>query len=64
MHKSFAEFVAMGGYAGFVWASYGAWLLVIALNIWSARSAHAEARRQAQRRLAMRDSAQTTDEEQ
>lgn len=63
MHKTFADFIAMGGYAGFVWASYGAWLLVIGLNIWAARSSLADARRQAQRRLAMRESGQTTDGE-
>jgi heme exporter protein D len=33
------EFFAMGGYAPYVWSAYGITLLVILLNIWSARRA-------------------------
>jgi heme exporter protein D len=33
------EFIAMGGYAPYVWSAYGITLLVILLNIWSARRA-------------------------
>jgi len=62
MHKSFADFIAMGGYAGFVWASYAAWTLVIGLNIWSAMNSLKEAQRQAQRRLEMRESSSTEQE--
>lgn len=63
MTRTFADFIAMGGYAAFVWTSYGAWLLVIALNIWLARRALVEAQRQARRRLAMRDSQSPDGEE-
>jgi heme exporter protein CcmD len=47
------EFLAMGGYGGFVWPSYGLAALVFGWNIWSARSAHGHARLQAERRIAM-----------
>ena len=36
-------FFHMGGYARFVWPSYGLGLAVILWNIWSARRRHAEA---------------------
>jgi heme exporter protein D len=35
---SFADFIAMGGYAPFVWASYGVTALVIVLELWGLRS--------------------------
>ena len=63
MHRTLSEFLAMGGYAGFVWSSYAAWVLVIGLNIWFARQALAEARRQALRRLATRESGHAGSEE-
>ena len=33
------EFLAMGGYAPYVWSAYGITLAVLLLNIWSARRA-------------------------
>ncbi len=57
MGRSFSDVIAMGGYAGFVWTAYGAWLVVIVLNILAARKAHADALKQVRRRLAMRDPA-------
>lgn len=45
------EFLHMGGYARFVWASYGLGLLVLAWNVWAAlklqRDALARARHRA-----------------
>jgi heme exporter protein CcmD len=41
----------MGGYAWFLWPAYAATFAVLLINIWSARKAHTEARREAQRRL-------------
>ena len=35
-----AEFFAMGGYAPFVWGSFGAWLLCMVYNLVSARRRH------------------------
>ena len=32
------EFLAMGGYAAYVWTAYGVTAIVIALNVWAARS--------------------------
>ena len=34
-----SDFLAMGGYAPYVWSAYGITLLVILLNIWAARRA-------------------------
>ena len=48
-----SHFLAMGGYARFVWPSYAATLLLIALNIVWARRLLRQARREARRRLAM-----------
>lgn len=31
------EFLAMGGYAGYVWSCYGLTLLILAGNLWLAR---------------------------
>ena len=45
------EFLDMGGYAAFVWPAYAVTFAVIALNIYWARRALANARRQALRRL-------------
>ena len=47
------DFLRMGGYAAFVWPSYGLGLAVIVWNLWSARRLEVEARRQAQKRIAM-----------
>ena len=56
MDRSLTDFLAMGGYAPYVWASYGAWCVVMLLNILGARQALAGAREQARRRLVVRDS--------
>jgi heme exporter protein CcmD len=45
------EFLDMGGYAAFVWPAYAVTFAVIALNIYWARRALANARRHALRRL-------------
>ena len=45
------EFLAMGGYAAFVWPSFGLTLIVLILNVRAARRDHASAREQALRRL-------------
>lgn len=50
-----SEFLAMGGYAKYVWPSYALVIGAIALNIVWARRALARARADAKRRLAMRD---------
>jgi len=46
------KFFAMGGYAAYVWPSYALTALAVTLNIFWARSALANARREALRRLA------------
>jgi heme exporter protein D len=48
------EFLNMGGYAAYVWSSYGLTLVVIVLNIVWARRLLARSREEARRRLAMR----------
>jgi len=50
------DFLHMGGYAGYVWTSYGLTALVLVLNWVSARRSEAEQRLLAMRRL-------TTDKE-
>lgn len=55
MTRSLGEFLAMGGYAPFVWTAYAAFALVLGLNIAGALGAHARARTAARRRLAARD---------
>jgi len=47
------DFLHMGGYAPYVWSSYGLGLAIVVWNIWSARRLHADARERALRRLAM-----------
>ncbi len=37
------EFLAMGGYAAYVWTSYGVTALVVALNVWLARRRYHQA---------------------
>lgn len=49
-----SEFINMGGYAAYVWPSYGLTLAVIVLNIVWARRLLARSREEARRRLAMR----------
>jgi len=46
------NWLAMGGYAQYVWPSYALTLIVIALNIWWARRSLARARQEAHRRIA------------
>jgi len=48
------EFLHMGGYAAFVWPSYGIVAVIVALNIFSARRALVEAKAAARRRIAPR----------
>jgi len=48
------EFLNMGGYAAYVWPSYGLTLVVIILNVFWARRLLARSREEARRRLAMR----------
>jgi heme exporter protein D len=50
----FRDFLDMGGYAAFVWPSYGLTLLVMLLNIYWARRRLAQAREDARRRVLMR----------
>jgi heme exporter protein CcmD len=50
-----AEFLDMGGYAAFVWPAFSLVMSVLIYNVWSARNAHAEARRAAARRLQMEE---------
>jgi heme exporter protein CcmD len=49
-----SEFLNMGGYAAYVWPSYGLTLGIIALNIVWARRLLAKSREEAKRRLEMR----------
>ena len=49
-----SEFLNMGGYAAYVWPSYGLTLAVIILNIVWARRLLTRSREEARRRLAMR----------
>jgi heme exporter protein D len=49
-----SEFLDMGGYAGYVWPSYGLTLAVVVLNIVWARRLLTRSREEARRRLAMR----------
>ena len=44
------EFLAMGGYAAYVWPCFGLVIAVLFWNIVAARRLHTEARRQALRR--------------
>jgi heme exporter protein CcmD len=52
--SALAQFFDMGGYARYLWPSYGITFLVLGLNIWWARRALAQAKEQARRRIAMR----------
>ena len=48
---SLSGFLAMGGYAVYVWPSFGLTLIVLIHNVRAARRYHAAAREQAMRRL-------------
>ena len=47
------EFLAMGGYARFVWPAYGVTFAAIFLNVWLARRLLRSAQSEARRRLAV-----------
>lgn len=49
---SAADFLAMGGYAGYVWPAFGLAGAVLLWNVRAARRAHERARAEALRRLA------------
>jgi len=49
-----SDFLAMGGYAAFVWPAYAVTFAVVALNVVWARRALARALAEARRRLATR----------
>jgi len=46
------DFLVMGGYAAYVWPSFGVTLVVLIHNVRAARRLHARARADAWRRLA------------
>ncbi len=46
-----AEFLKMGGYAGYVWTAYGLTTVVLVWNWWSARRSEADEQASARRRL-------------
>jgi heme exporter protein D len=48
---NWTEFLAMGGYAAYVWPSFGLTLIVLIQNVRAARRLHATAREEALRRL-------------
>lgn len=50
------HFLAMGGYARFLWPCYGITFAVVFLNIYWARRLNARARSEAKRRLATHQS--------
>jgi heme exporter protein CcmD len=53
------QFLAMGGYARYVWPSYALTLAVIGLNILWARRALRQAQQETRRRLAARAASAT-----
>jgi heme exporter protein CcmD len=48
-----SHFLAMGGYAGYLWPAYGLTLLAVVLNVVWARRLLAQAKTDARRRLVM-----------
>lgn len=48
-----SHFLAMGGYAGYLWPAYGLTLLAVVLNVVWARRLLARAKSDARRRLVM-----------
>ena len=47
------QFLAMGGYARYVWPCFALAISVLLWNVWSARRYHAQALKRAQRAVAM-----------
>jgi heme exporter protein CcmD len=47
------EFLAMGGYARYVWPCFALAISVLLWNVWSARRYHAQALKRVQRAVAM-----------
>lgn len=54
MMAGITEFLDMGGYARYVWPSYGLVIAAIVLNVYWARRSLKRARAEALRRLAMK----------
>lgn len=52
---SLSQFLAMGGYAAFVWPAYAVTLIVLVGNVLAARASHRRALEDARRRLGMGD---------
>jgi len=52
---SLSHFLAMGGYAAFVWPSYAVTLIVIVVNVLAARASHKRALEEARRRIGMQE---------
>jgi heme exporter protein CcmD len=52
-----SHFLAMGGYAGFLWPAYGLTLLALVLNVAWARRLLVRAKLDARRRVAMQSGA-------
>jgi heme exporter protein CcmD len=48
-----SHFLAMGGYAGYLWPAYGLTLLAVVLNVVWARRLLSQAKADARRRLVM-----------
>jgi len=53
--NALTHFLAMGGYARYLWPFYGITFAVVFLNIYWARRLIARARSEARRRIAMRE---------
>jgi len=51
-----SEFLRMGGYAAYVWPSFGLAILVLAWNVVAARRTHAKARARVLARATGKDS--------
>ncbi len=54
---SFGHFLAMGGYAAYLWPCYGLTALVVIVNLAAARRSLRRAQREARRRLEMQQAA-------
>ncbi len=54
---SFGHFLAMGGYAVYLWPCYGLTALVVIVNLVAARGSLRRAQREARRRLEMQQAA-------
>jgi heme exporter protein CcmD len=53
MNGGIGQFLAMSGYAKFVWSSFALVFGIVLLNVWLAKRAVAQAERDARRRLEM-----------